>query len=197
MKRIFTVICAFAMVSCATTSNNFKPTEIDTSKDNVIVGSFSFTLDGEEQTDKCKVIFNDDDRTFVELDKTGNVFARATKGKVHLHRVLCHTGVFGKLVSFDFDKKDVYFKSIEGQINYFGHVDIHWSSESRSPLWFLLGAGVAGAMGEATKRIYLKVSDKSEITLKEYESVINKPMKNYSKNIINIPGEYLIPKVSK
>jgi hypothetical protein len=142
-RRACLALAALGTSGCALPAVNLSPREVS-ADEAAIFGRIEVVNDGERVTERCKVVFTDEDKRDktprMKLDESGWVFATVRPGPTYLSSVLC--GIPNtQYYSGDYLTRRLAFQAPgHGRAAYFGHVriDVHAIAVDRGAM-FLAG----------------------------------------------------------
>lgn len=191
--RVLIIALLVTASGCATSSKSFKPSNLD-SDEGVYYGKVSIVMDGEEITGNCyfQTWDKDENPVHLSLDDSGLFVGKGLSGKVHLKRLHCRKGMVHHQHEFDNDEIHFYNQG-NGKKTYFGDITVHWKSGGFNPAVFLLGAGVAGAIGPKVKNMVFTIEDNIKSTTKLYkQSIAEQDSLKTKKDTFRFPAGSLV-----
>lgn len=153
MKRVFVVLGACLFFACATSSTDLDLSRLE-KEEGVFFGKITVYENDEDVTKKCYAEFTDRNESrviYTSLDQTGRVYAKGPKQETYLSLLLCNSGGLMSTLRRIESRNLRFMNSGSSEAVYFGDVTFKMNTkgDSVSPLVFLGGGAVAGAVAAA------------------------------------------------
>ena len=155
------------LTGCATTITDFSQKSLkDDDTSGILFGHVDVEYNGKTNNSRCAVCFTGAESGCYKLPRSGNILMKVTAGEMTLKRVSCLD-----TVEYHTFPKNLTFKTLPQQRNYFGNVSVRWTNPKTGFQWDkffdLMGAAVNDKKEDGTSTV--RIEDNMKPVLAQLE----------------------------